>query len=284
MGLHLLFEDNFTILPPAISSLLDPIILLSTPCSNVLSLCYFLHVKRQCFIPIQNYKQYYSSVFFKFYVFGKQTWRQIFWLIPSIAWLSICYFSSHEGNSIHFIFPYYVSHKLDANIIPSLSLYLPGHSEESFVRLTRFHHYISFISHPYAFNHIATVAGRWADTLYEVFRCIIVSILFYFFNRNVLCRSRFLNTFPFLLSSQTVDISSVDNFSWQVSNTSKRMYPFVTPPDFTFALPQYGRNIDWGCLRTGCWGGYLDWKEMRWRVNGENCITRSFMICTLCQV
>jgi hypothetical protein len=37
-------------------------------------------------------------------------------------------------------------------------------------------------------------------------------------------------------------------------------------------------------LRTGCWGGYLDRRRMRWRENGENCIMRSFVICTLRQV
>jgi hypothetical protein len=34
-----------------------------------------------------------------------------------------------------------------------------------------------------------------------------------------------------------------------------------------------GRNIDWRCLRTGCWGEYLDRREMKWREIGENCIT-----------
>jgi hypothetical protein len=32
-----------------------------------------------------------------------------------------------------------------------------------------------------------------------------------------------------------------------------------------------------GCLRTGCWGGYLDRREMKWWEGGENCITRSFV-------
>jgi hypothetical protein len=43
-------------------------------------------------------------------------------------------------------------------------------------------------------------------------------------------------------------------------------------------------NIDWRCLRTGCWGGYLDQREMRSWEYRENRITRSFMICTLHQV
>jgi hypothetical protein len=40
----------------------------------------------------------------------------------------------------------------------------------------------------------------------------------------------------------------------------------------------------WGCLRTECWGEYLDQRGMEWREGRENCITRSFIICTLRQV
>jgi hypothetical protein len=35
----------------------------------------------------------------------------------------------------------------------------------------------------------------------------------------------------------------------------------------------------WGCLRTGCWGEYLDGREMKWQEIGENCIMRSFITC-----
>jgi hypothetical protein len=44
------------------------------------------------------------------------------------------------------------------------------------------------------------------------------------------------------------------------------------------------RNIDWGYLRTGYWGEYLDRREMKWQEVGENCIMRSFIACTLLQV
>jgi hypothetical protein len=39
-----------------------------------------------------------------------------------------------------------------------------------------------------------------------------------------------------------------------------------------------------GCLRTGCWGEYLDQRGIERREGGESCITRSFIICTLRQV
>jgi hypothetical protein len=45
-----------------------------------------------------------------------------------------------------------------------------------------------------------------------------------------------------------------------------------------------GRNINWGCLRTGRSGEYLGQRGMEWREGGESCITRSFIICTLRQV
>jgi hypothetical protein len=46
-------------------------------------------------------------------------------------------------------------------------------------------------------------------------------------------------------------------------------------------LSRFGKNIDWGCLRTGCLGEYLDLRGMKWQEVGENCIMRSCMVCTL---
>jgi hypothetical protein len=43
------------------------------------------------------------------------------------------------------------------------------------------------------------------------------------------------------------------------------------------------RNTDWGCLRTRYWGEYFDRGGTKWRESGENCITKSFVICTLRQ-
>jgi hypothetical protein len=41
-------------------------------------------------------------------------------------------------------------------------------------------------------------------------------------------------------------------------------------------LPLWGRNIDWGFLRTECWGGYLDLKGRKMD-REENCIMRNFI-------
>jgi hypothetical protein len=43
------------------------------------------------------------------------------------------------------------------------------------------------------------------------------------------------------------------------------------------------RNTDWGCLKTGCWGEYLDWRGIKWQEIGGNCLTRGFITCTLWQ-
>jgi hypothetical protein len=43
-------------------------------------------------------------------------------------------------------------------------------------------------------------------------------------------------------------------------------------------------NIDWGYLRTGRWGEYLDGRQMKWREVRENCIRWSFLTCIFHQV
>jgi hypothetical protein len=45
-------------------------------------------------------------------------------------------------------------------------------------------------------------------------------------------------------------------------------------------LLHYGKNVNWGCLRTGCWEKYLDRKEIKWWEIGGNFIMRSFITCT----
>jgi hypothetical protein len=41
-----------------------------------------------------------------------------------------------------------------------------------------------------------------------------------------------------------------------------------------------GKNIISKCLRTGCWGEYLDPKG-KWREDGEDSIMGSFILCIL---
>jgi hypothetical protein len=43
-------------------------------------------------------------------------------------------------------------------------------------------------------------------------------------------------------------------------------------------------KLDWGYLRTACWGKYLDQGQMKWQGDGECNIVTSFMICPLRQV
>ena len=42
----------------------------------------------------------------------------------------------------------------------------------------------------------------------------------------------------------------------------------------------WGRNAGWGCLITGCWGGYLVLGGTRGQGSGGNYIMRSWMVCT----
>jgi len=48
---------------------------------------------------------------------------------------------------------------------------------------------------------------------------------------------------------------------------------------YTFTLDTNPLFIDWGCLRTGCWGEYLDLNGWKWQEVGEYCIMMSFIIC-----
>jgi hypothetical protein len=42
--------------------------------------------------------------------------------------------------------------------------------------------------------------------------------------------------------------------------------------DIKTCLSRYGKNTDWGCLRTVCWGAYMDPGGMKWQEGEESCI------------
>jgi len=48
----------------------------------------------------------------------------------------------------------------------------------------------------------------------------------------------------------------------------------------SFSFSYWRWNIGWGCLRIGRWERCEGFKGMNWQENGENCIMRSFMMCT----
>jgi hypothetical protein len=47
---------------------------------------------------------------------------------------------------------------------------------------------------------------------------------------------------------------------------------------------RFGKNTDWGSLRTGCWGEYLDPRRMKWQDAGENCIMGRSIVSTFHQI
>jgi len=48
----------------------------------------------------------------------------------------------------------------------------------------------------------------------------------------------------------------------------------------SFSFLHWRWNIGRGCLRIGHWGRCEGLKKIKWQENGENCIMRSFMMCT----
>jgi hypothetical protein len=60
--------------------------------------------------------------------------------------------------------------------------------------------------------------------------------------------------------------------------TEPKYYPWFCM-EVKLALSHEEKNSDWGCLRTGCWGGYLDLTRTKWKEDGENCVKRHFIIC-----
>jgi hypothetical protein len=70
-------------------------------------------------------------------------------------------------------------------------------------------------------------------------------------------------------------------------NIKIRIYTIIILPAVQYGYETWSltlRNIDWDYLGTGCRGGYLDPRKMKWREIGENYILRSFTTCTLHQV
>jgi hypothetical protein len=115
----------------------------------------------------------------------------------------------------------------------------------------------------------------------------LTSVLFYLVLQALLLRNAWIFLFilgdSFILCSPLhVTIYKFWKIIWQVT---KYNFLFLVLKSFmeVFYL-RMGRNIVWECLRTGSWGGYLDQRGMKWWEGRENCITRSFMICTLHQV
>jgi hypothetical protein len=70
-------------------------------------------------------------------------------------------------------------------------------------------------------------------------------------------------------------------------NIQIRIYKTIILPVVLYGcetwLWHWGRNIDWGCLRTGCRREYLDRREIIWHEIWENYIMKSFITCTLLQ-
>jgi hypothetical protein len=80
--------------------------------------------------------------------------------------------------------------------------------------------------------------------------------------------------------------------SVQYLSSSRMQFKNLNMQDYYFAcgsvlvwslVPDIRGGTDCGWLGTGCWGGYLGRRGMKWQEGREHCITRSFVNFTLCQ-
>jgi hypothetical protein len=68
------------------------------------------------------------------------------------------------------------------------------------------------------------------------------------------------------------------------STDTLNIIPIVLCGCKKLGLSPYGKEIDWECLGTRCWGEYLDLSERKCQEVGEYCVIKSSIICTLHQV
>jgi len=94
-----------------------------------------------------------------------------------------------------------------------------------------------------------------------------------------------INNHKLVLRQNWNDISiqgTVNTCTLQGRKLLRSQYDFTSY--LKLVLWHYGKKTDWGCLRTGCWGENLELGGRRKQTAEEDCIMRSFIICTLYQM